>query len=122
MAESGEARSGSAPLAGLVPMVFASDVRRSIEFYQQLGFELKKTIEDKDKGIVTWAWLQNGRASLMLARSARAMNPRKWCTIEPSTPAPIHCVAAPMGVISLLGADEKVKAPAPRPTVASSAT
>jgi large subunit ribosomal protein L17 len=30
--------------------------------------------------------------------------------------------AAPMGVISLLGADEKVKAPAPRPTVASSAT
>jgi uncharacterized glyoxalase superfamily protein PhnB len=56
-------------------MVFASDVRRSIEFYQQLGFELKKMVEDKDKGIVTWAWLQNGRASLMLARSARAMNP-----------------------------------------------
>ena len=60
-------------LASLVPMAHVADVRKSAEFYQLLGFEVKNTVENE--GRLQWAWLQNGGAHLMLARSARAMNP-----------------------------------------------
>jgi len=72
MADAGQ-QTGTAPLAALTPMLYASDVRRSIAFYEQLGFKVMNTVEDK--GVLTWAWLQNGKAHLMLARSARPMNP-----------------------------------------------
>lgn len=60
-------------LARLVPMAHVADVRKAMEFYQLLGFEVKKTVEHE--GQIQWAWLQNGGADLMLARSARPMNP-----------------------------------------------
>jgi glyoxalase/bleomycin resistance protein/dioxygenase superfamily protein len=60
-------------LASLVPMAHVADVRKSAEFYQLLGFELKNTVENE--GPLQWAWLTNGGADLMLARSARPMNP-----------------------------------------------
>jgi hypothetical protein len=60
-------------LASLVPMAHVADVRKSAEFYQLLGFELKNTVENE--GPLQWAWLKNGGADLMLARSARPMNP-----------------------------------------------
>ena len=63
----------AAKLASLVPLAHVADVRKAVEFYQLLGFELKKTVEQE--GRVQWAWLQNGGADLMLARSARPMNP-----------------------------------------------
>ena len=62
-----------AKLASLVPLAHVADVRKAVEFYQLLGFELKKTVEQEDR--IQWAWLQNGGADLMLARSARPMNP-----------------------------------------------
>jgi len=60
-------------LASLVPMAHVADVGKSVEFYQLLGFEVKKTFESE--GQLQWAWLQNGGADLMLARSGRPMNP-----------------------------------------------
>jgi Glyoxalase/Bleomycin resistance protein/Dioxygenase superfamily len=60
-------------LASLVPMAHVADVGKSAEFYQLLGFEVKNTVEHE--GRVQWAWLQNGGADLMLARSGRPMNP-----------------------------------------------
>jgi len=63
----------SVKLARLTPLAHVADVRKAAEFYQLLGFELKKTVEHE--GHVQWAWLQNGGADLMLARSARPMNP-----------------------------------------------
>jgi catechol 2,3-dioxygenase-like lactoylglutathione lyase family enzyme len=60
-------------LAGLVPMAHVADVRKSAEFYQLLGFEVKNTVEND--GRLQWAWLKSGGADLMLARSARPMNP-----------------------------------------------
>jgi len=60
-------------LASLVPMAHVADVRKSVEFYQLLGFEVKNTFEHD--GQLQWAWLQNGGADLMLARSGRPMNP-----------------------------------------------
>jgi catechol 2,3-dioxygenase-like lactoylglutathione lyase family enzyme len=60
-------------LRSLVPMAHVADVRRSAEFYGLLGFEVKHTVQNE--GQLQWAWLQNGGADLMLARSARPMNP-----------------------------------------------
>ena len=60
-------------LANLVPMAHVADVCKAVEFYQLLGFEVKNTSERE--GQLQWAWLQNGGADLMLARSGRPMNP-----------------------------------------------
>jgi catechol 2,3-dioxygenase-like lactoylglutathione lyase family enzyme len=60
-------------LASLVPMAHVADVRKSAEFYQLLGFEVKKTVENE--GQLQWAWMKNGGADLMLARTGRPMNP-----------------------------------------------
>jgi hypothetical protein len=54
-------------------MAHVADVRKSAQFYQLLGFVVKNTVEQE--GQVQWAWLQNGGADLMLARSGRPMNP-----------------------------------------------
>jgi predicted enzyme related to lactoylglutathione lyase len=54
-------------------MAHVADVRKAVEFYQLLGFEVKNTFEQE--GQLQWAWLQNGGAELMLARSGRPMNP-----------------------------------------------
>jgi catechol 2,3-dioxygenase-like lactoylglutathione lyase family enzyme len=63
----------TATLRQLVPLVHVADVARSIEFYRQLGFEVKNTVPGD--GQLQWAWLENGQADLMIARSARPMNP-----------------------------------------------
>jgi predicted enzyme related to lactoylglutathione lyase len=60
-------------LASLVPIAHVEDVRRSVEFYQLLGFVVNNTFEQQ--GRLQWAWLQNGGAQLMLAHSDRPMNP-----------------------------------------------
>ncbi len=54
-------------------MAHVADVRKAVEFYKLLGFEVKNTVEQE--GQLQWAWLQNGGADLMLARSGRPMNP-----------------------------------------------
>ncbi len=61
-------------LSGLIPLAHVADVQKSIEFYQLLGFEVKNTVRN-EQGRLQWAWVQNGKADLMLARSGREMNP-----------------------------------------------
>jgi hypothetical protein len=61
------------PLRGLVPMAHVESVERAIEFYSHLGFETRNTL--RSDGQLVWAWVDNGKAHLMLARSARPMNP-----------------------------------------------
>ncbi len=51
----------------LVPMVFVAEVERSIRFYEHLGFEVGNTFTQEGATKPTWAWLQCGEASLMLA-------------------------------------------------------
>ncbi|HEY6972391.1 MAG TPA: VOC family protein [Candidatus Angelobacter sp.] len=62
-------------LRGVLAMIYVSDVARSIEFYKQLGFTVGGT--HQDKGRLVWAELrtENGHSQLMLANSARPMNP-----------------------------------------------
>lgn len=54
-------------------MARVADVARSIEFYHQLGFETRNTLKPADQ--IVWAWVQNGKAHLMLTRSEKPMNP-----------------------------------------------
>jgi len=54
-------------------MAHVADVRKSAAFYQVLGLEVRNTVEHE--GRLQWAWLQSGGAHLMLAHSARPMNP-----------------------------------------------
>jgi catechol 2,3-dioxygenase-like lactoylglutathione lyase family enzyme len=51
-------------LRGLVPMARVADVQRSIEFYEQLGFEVQNTVEDD--GVLNWAYLARNGAHLMV--------------------------------------------------------
>lgn len=61
-------------LRSLVPLAHVADVNKSAEFYRLLGFEIRNKVHNEG-GQLQWAWLQNGGADLMLARSARPMNP-----------------------------------------------
>jgi Glyoxalase/Bleomycin resistance protein/Dioxygenase superfamily len=63
----------SLPMRALVPMAHVADVVRSIEFYRQLGFETRSTLAPVDQPV--WAWVDNGKAHLMLERADRPMNP-----------------------------------------------
>jgi len=60
------------PLRGLVPMAHVADMTRAIDFYRQLGFEVRNTFESD--GQLAWAWLSSGEAHLMVTRTARPMN------------------------------------------------
>lgn len=57
----------------LVPMAPVADVRRSIEFYERLGFDVYNTFEDGHT--VEWAYLWNGGAHLMLTRTEGPVAP-----------------------------------------------
>jgi hypothetical protein len=48
-------------------MAHVADVTRSIEFYRLLGFEVRNTF-GRD-GQTLWAWIDNGKAHLMLTRA-----------------------------------------------------
>lgn len=54
----------------LVPMTFVSDIERSVSFYKHLGFEVRNTFTQDGAATFTWAWLQSGSASLMLAAAS----------------------------------------------------
>jgi uncharacterized glyoxalase superfamily protein PhnB len=56
-------------------MAPVADVRRSIEFYERLGFAVGNTVEDG--GTVQWAHLQNGGAHLMLTRTDEPVAPER---------------------------------------------
>lgn len=61
------------PLRELVPLAHVRDIETSIAFYEQIGFKVSNS--DGKPGARGWVWLTNGRAHLMLARSARPLNP-----------------------------------------------
>jgi hypothetical protein len=61
------------PLRGLVPMAHVQDVARSIDFYHLLGFTTRNTLQHV--GLLVWAWMENGKAHLMLNRGGRPGNP-----------------------------------------------
>lgn len=57
-------------LRNIVPFVHVTDVPRSIAFYQQLGFALRKTHAAQEGGAPIWAWLEGGHGQLMLGQGS----------------------------------------------------
>jgi catechol 2,3-dioxygenase-like lactoylglutathione lyase family enzyme len=62
-------------LRALVPMAPVADVRRSIAFYENLGFEVDNTLEKG--GETEWAYLHAGGAHLMLTRTPAPVAPEQ---------------------------------------------
>jgi catechol 2,3-dioxygenase-like lactoylglutathione lyase family enzyme len=68
-------RAAGVKLVSLVPMAPVADVRRSIAFYEQLGFELESTFEED--AVLHWAYVRAGGAQLMLSRADSPVTPAK---------------------------------------------
>jgi len=63
-------------LKSVVALLHVSDVQRSIEFYEKLGFELGNPPLSNDEGITFFAWLHRGPASqVMITLADRPLNP-----------------------------------------------
>ena len=58
----------------LIPFVQVADVRRSIDFYCLLGFEVRDTYTLGDR--LDWAALASGDCRLMLAQAGGPVDPR----------------------------------------------
>ena len=65
----------------LVPLAYAADLRRSIAFYERLGFETGNTHADADSGELVWAALERGDAALMLGKASAPVVPEQQAVL-----------------------------------------
>ncbi len=68
-------------LKSLVPLVHVRNVRRSVEFYQKLGFVEENTHTPEGGVEPVWAWLQSGGAHLMVAQAGEPVDPAKQAAL-----------------------------------------
>ncbi len=68
-------------LNSLVPMAYVGSVRRSIDFYEKLGFEVGNTHTPEGGLEPVWAWLRSGGAHLMLAQASEPVDPRSQAVL-----------------------------------------
>jgi len=54
----------------LVALAYVQDLRRSMSFYEKLGFEVGNTHADPQGGEIVWAAMERGNASLMLGKAS----------------------------------------------------
>jgi len=54
----------------LVALAYVADVRASMAFYEQLGFEIGNSHADPGSGEVVWAALERNNAALMLGKAS----------------------------------------------------
>ena len=59
----------TANVTGLIPMAHAVDVQRSVDFYKQLGMEVRGSLRNP-AGKLQWVHLSRGQADLMLTRAS----------------------------------------------------
>ena len=64
--------SSTAAMRDLVPMAHVADIRRSVEFYGHLGFQVIGKYEPE--GQLKWAHLRSGGAELMLSLATEPVN------------------------------------------------
>jgi predicted enzyme related to lactoylglutathione lyase len=63
-------------MKAVVALLHVSDVERSVEFYQKLGFELGKKPLKNEHSVVSFAWLHRGQtAQIMVTLTGRPLNP-----------------------------------------------
>jgi hypothetical protein len=69
----------SARVNDLIPFVHVSDLRRSIGFYELLGFAVGDTYEVD--GELRWAALQHAHARIMLEHANAPIDPRQQAVL-----------------------------------------
>ncbi len=69
------------PLNSLVPMIHVRSVKRSVEFYQKLGFVEGNTHTPEGGVEPVWAWLHSGGAHLMLAQAEAPVETEKQAVL-----------------------------------------
>ena len=58
-------------------MMHVRNVRRSVEFYEKLGFRVGNTHTPEGGVEPVWAWLESGGAHLMLAQAGEPVDAEK---------------------------------------------
>ncbi len=61
----------------LAPMAQVASVPRSIAFYAALGFSVQNSVTPPGDEEPTWAWLQSGKASLMVTKAECPLDPER---------------------------------------------
>ena len=61
------------PFRALVPMARVESVERSVAFYAQLGFKVTSSFASPGVDFLNWAWLESGKADLMITRHHLAL-------------------------------------------------
>ena len=61
------------PFRALVPMAQVASVERSVAFYAQLGFVMSSSFTTPGADVMNWAWLESGKADLMVTRDHPAL-------------------------------------------------
>ena len=65
----------------LVALAYVADVRASMAFYEQLGFEVGNTHADPQGGEIVWAALERGNAALMLGKAGDPVVPEQQAVL-----------------------------------------
>jgi catechol 2,3-dioxygenase-like lactoylglutathione lyase family enzyme len=64
----------TAKVSGLIPMAFAADLQRSVDFYKLLGMEVRGSLRHSS-GELQWVDLACQQAQLMLSRASDPVIP-----------------------------------------------
>jgi hypothetical protein len=69
-----------AKVTGLIPMAFAGDVQRSVDFYRLLGMEVRGSLR-VPSGELKWVHLACDQAELMLSRASDPVIPSQQAVL-----------------------------------------
>ena len=64
----------TAKVTGLIPMAFAADLQRSVDFYNLLGMQVRARLRNSS-GELQWVDLASEQAQLMFARASHPVIP-----------------------------------------------
>jgi hypothetical protein len=62
----------TAKVSGLIPLAFAADVHRSVDFYNLLGMEIRGSLRNASGGL-QWVHLSCEQADLMFSRASEPL-------------------------------------------------
>ena len=68
-------------VSSLVPMAHVRSIRRSVEFYERLGFVEGDSHTPDGGREPVWVWLHSGGAQLMLAQASEPVDPKQQAVL-----------------------------------------
>jgi catechol 2,3-dioxygenase-like lactoylglutathione lyase family enzyme len=70
----------TAKVTGLIPMAFAADLQRSVDFYKRLGMEVRGSLRNSS-GALQWVDLVCEQAHLMFSRASDPVIPSQQAVL-----------------------------------------